>query len=268
MPLFTSDQAAIVTGGSQGLGLATAKEMISGGLGRIAIVGRSREKGEAATAELGSLGAEALFVGVDLSAADAPARVVAETEERFGAIHALVNVAALTDRDTIWDSSPEFFDDIFATNVRAPFFLIQGVVRNMREHEVEGAVVNVGSIAGHGGPPFITSYSTSKGALMTLTRNLASALAEWRIRVNIVNPGWMDTPSENEVQRRYHGATDGWIEEAGAAQPFGRLIDPAEVARTIAFYASPASGLITGASIDFDQHVVGAGPHTDHDFTG
>ncbi len=265
MTLFTNDQTAIVTGGSQGLGLATAKEMISGGLGRIAIVGRNRKKGAAAAAELGSLGAESLFIAADLSEPDAPARVVAETEERFGAIHALINAASLTDRDTIWDSSPDFFDRIFATNIRAPLFLIQGVVRNMREHEVEGAIVNVGSIAGHGGPPFITSYCASKGALMTLTRNLAGALAARRIRVNIVNPGWMDTPAEDEIQRKYHGATDGWLEEAGAAQPFGRLIEPAEVARTIAFYASPASGLITGASIDFDQHVVGAGPHTEHE---
>ncbi len=268
MSLFTNDQAAIVTGGSQGLGLATAKEMIAGGLGRIAIVGRDKEKGAAAAEELGSLGAEALFVAVDLSEADAPSDVVAETEERFGAIHALVNAAASTDRDTIWDSAPDLFDRMFATNVRAPFYLIQGVARNMRDHDVEGAIVNVGSIAGHGGPPFITSYSTSKGALMALTRNLASALAAWRIRVNIVNPGWMDTPAEDDIQRKYHGATDGWIEEAGAAQPFGRLIDPAEVARSIAFYASPSSGLITGASIDFDQHVVGAGPHTDHEFPG
>ena len=268
MTLFSSGQTAIVTGGSQGLGLATASEMIAGGLGRVAIVGRNEEKGRNAAAELGSLGAETLFISADLSEPSAPARVIATTEDRFGRIHALVNVAALTDRDTVWDSTPDFFDRMFATNVRAPFYLIQGVARNMRKHEVEGAVVNVGSIAGHGGPPFITSYSTSKGALMTLTRNLASALAAWRIRVNIVNPGWMDTPAEDDIQRKYHGATDDWIEEAGAAQPFGRLIDPAEVARTIAFYASPASGLITGASIDFDQHVVGAGPHTDHEFPG
>ena len=76
-----------------------------------------------------------------------------------------------------------------------------------------------------------------------------------RIRVNLVNPGWMDTPAEDAIQRRYHGAGDDWLERASERQPFGRLIDPAEVARTICFLLSDESGLMTGACIDFDQSV-------------
>ena len=80
-----------------------------------------------------------------------------------------------------------------------------------------------------------------------------------RIRVNLVNPGWMITAGEDAIQRRYHGAGDDWLERASEQQPFGRLIDPDEVARTICFLLSDESGMMTGASIDFDQSVLGAG---------
>lgn len=260
MTTFPADQAAIITGGSQGLGLATAEEMIESGLTRIVIVGRDPAKGAAAVGHLESLGAETVFTAADLGEAGAPARILSDAEGRFGSIGALVNAAASTDRDSVWNTTAEIFDRMFAVNVRAPYLLIQGVARNMRSSGIAGSIVNVGSVSGHVGAPFITSYSASKAALIALTRNLANTLAEHRIRLNIVNPGWMNTPAENVIQREYHGATDGWLEEAGARQPFGRLIEPREVARLIAFLASPASGLMTGAVIDFDQHVVGAEP--------
>lgn len=265
--LFTGHMSAIVTGGSQGLGLAIAREMVANGLGRVAIVGRNPDTGTTAAEQLAGQGADAVFVEADLEEPDAPERIVAAAAERFGAIHALVNAAALSERDDIWTAGPELFDRIMATNVRAPLLLTSGVVNNMREHGVEGSIVNIGSVAAHGGPRFITSYVASKGALIALTKNTASALAPHRIRVNVVNPGWMNTPAEDAIQRRFHGATDGWLEEASARQPFGRLIEPAEVARLVAFLASPASGLITGAVIDFDQHVIGAGTHSDHPVT-
>ena len=93
----------------------------------------------------------------------------------------------------------------------------------------------------------------------TLVRNLAWSLMRNHIRVNLVNLGWMDTPHEDEIQRRYHGAGDGWLAQAEAEQPFGRLIKPPEVARILCFLLSDESGLMTGASIDFDQSILGAG---------
>ena len=82
-----------------------------------------------------------------------------------------------------------------------------------------------------------------------------------RIRVNLLNPGWMDTPAEDAVQRRFHGADDDWLTDAEATMPFGRLLKPAEVARGLCFLVSDESGMMTGASIDFDQTVPGQGPH-------
>ena len=118
-------------------------------------------------------------------------------------------------------------------------------------------MVNILSMSAHGGQPFITVYSGSKGALATLTRNAAYSLMPWRIRVNALNIGWMDTPAEDKTMRKYHGAQDGWLEEAARKMHFGRLLDPVEVARAVAFLASPESGMMTGSVIDFDQSVTG-----------
>jgi NAD(P)-dependent dehydrogenase (short-subunit alcohol dehydrogenase family) len=119
-------------------------------------------------------------------------------------------------------------------------------------------------MSAHGGQPFLTPYSLSKGALATLTKNAAFGLMPWRIRVNGLAIGWMNTPGEDRIMRTVHGAADGWLEKAAAEQPFGRLIDPAEVARACAYLVSAESGLMTGAVIDFDQSVAGcyeSAPH-------
>ena len=99
-----------------------------------------------------------------------------------------------------------------------------------------------------------------KGALNVLTKNVAYAVMRHRIRVNSLNIGWMDTPGEDVIQRRYHSDGEDWLEKAEAAQPFGRLLKPSEVARAIAYLASDESGMMTGALIDFDQSVIGGGP--------
>lgn len=149
------------------------------------------------------------------------------------------------------------FDRIFALNVRAPFFLMQGALRLMIEKGTAGSMVNILSMSGHGGQPFLCPYSTSKGALATLTKNVANSMLKHRIRVNGLNLGWMDSPGEDAIQKRFHNATDGWLAGAEQAQPFGRLIKPAEVAEVVAFLLSERSGLMTGSIIDFDQSVAG-----------
>src|SRR5690606_13353681 len=147
------------------------------------------------------------------------------------------------------------FDRIMAVNVRAPFFLMQDAVRVMLHAGIEGTIVNILSMAGHGGQSFLTAYSASKTALGTITRNAAFALLPNRIRVNGLNIGWMDTPGEHAIQKRAHNAPESWLEEAEAARPFGRLLKPEEVAGTVAFLLSTESGLMTGSIVDMDQTV-------------
>ena len=253
-----ADRVALVTGSTQGLGEALLHRMVDEGLAGAVVTGRDPDRGALVAEALSEKGCDAIFVPADLSSVASVSSLLEETKDKFSVIHHLANCAGKTDRGDVWDTTPELFDAMFAVNVRAPFQLIQGVAKMAKAAGVPASVVNVGSVAGHGGAPFITAYSVSKGALMTLTKTLAFQLMKDQIRVVQVNPGWMDTPGEDMIQRKYHGAQDGWLEKAEASRPFGRLIKPAEIARTLAFVLSDDAGMMTGAVIDYDQSVHGA----------
>jgi NAD(P)-dependent dehydrogenase (short-subunit alcohol dehydrogenase family) len=258
-PANLTGKIAVVTGGSQGLGEAIARLFAERGTAGIVICGRNAANGERVAAEISAAGCPTHFVKVDLAQVAQCRAVIAEADRRFGRLDVLVNAAALTDRGDIFDTTEERYDEIMAVNVRAPFFLIQEAVKIMRREKIRGSIVNIQSMSAHGGQPFIAAYCASKGALATLTRNVAHSLLKFRIRVNGLNIGWMATPGEDRIMKTYHGAKDGWLEEAAKTRPFGRLIDPKEVARACAYLASDESGLMTGSNIDFDQNVVGAG---------
>lgn len=251
-------KVAIITGGSQGLGEAIAREFAERGSHGLLLTGRNRERGEAVAASLTRAGCEARFHAVDLADLSAVRTVVPVAEKAFGRLDILVNAAGDTDRGTIFDTTPELYERIMAVNLTAPFFLIQDAAMLMRDRKIEGAIVNIQSMSAHGGQPFLSAYSVSKGALATLTKNAAYGLMPHRIRVNGLNIGWMATPGEDAIMRLRHGAQDGWLDEAAAGRPFGRLIDPREVAKAVAYLASAESGLMTGSNIDFDQTILGA----------
>ena len=250
---------ALITGGSQGLGYAVAERLIAEGAAGLLLVGRDPVKGVAAAASLAGPNCRAEFMAADLAHSHLCEEVIATLDDRFGTCHSFVNCAAITDRGTVWDTTPELWDAMLAVNVRAPGLLSQGVARIMARESVEGTIVLIGSVAGRGGPVKLLPYSTSKGALVAMTRNLAFSLMRHRIRVNLLCPGWMDTPGEDVTQRTFDGATDGWLERAEAEMPFGRLIKPPEIARTIVHLATAESGMMTGAVVEWDQTVLGAG---------
>jgi NAD(P)-dependent dehydrogenase (short-subunit alcohol dehydrogenase family) len=252
-----SGKVAVVTGGTQGLGQAIAEAFAAAGAAGLVICGRSRDKGARIADELSARGCRTVFVQADLAVVADCRAVIAAADEAFGRLDVLVNAAGNTERGTILNTTEATFDEIFAVNARAPFFLMQEAARLMLRERIAGSIVNIQSMAAHGGQAFIAAYSASKAALAGLTRNTAHALVNHRIRVNGLNIGWMATPGEDAIMRAHHGAEDGWLEKAGQSRPFGRLIDPREVARACVYLASPQSGLMTGANIDFDQTVVG-----------
>jgi hypothetical protein len=128
----------------------------------------------------------------------------------------------------------------------------------MKKSRTSGTIVNILSMSGHGGQDFLTAYSTTKGALAIATRNVAYSVMKYKIRVNGLNIGWMDTPGEDRIMKTYHDAEPGWLAKAEARRPVGRLLKPAEVARAVAYLSSEESGMMTGSIIDFDQQVLGA----------
>jgi NAD(P)-dependent dehydrogenase (short-subunit alcohol dehydrogenase family) len=247
----------IITGGAQGIGLAIACQLAAEGCKSIAIAGRTAEKGARAVDQLRSRGVDALFVQADVSKVDDCRRIVASAVDRFGTINGLVNAAATSARGSLVDTSPELYDQIFHTNVRGPFFLMQGVVRRLLETNTPGSIVNILSMSAHAGQSFLNPYSSSKGALATMTKNVASAYRAKRIRCNAILPGWMDTPAEHEIQKKYHGAGDDWLQKAEAAAPMGQLVKPDQLAILATYMLSPHSGVMTGALVDYDQNVAG-----------
>lgn len=256
---------AVVTGGTQGLGAEVARLFAERGAAGLVICGRNTAKGEARATDIKTrYGTEVVFISADLAEVEDCRKVIAKARTSFGRVDALVNVAAITDRGTILDTDPDLFDRMFAINTRAPFFLMQETIKLMLETKTEGTIVNISSMSAMAGQPFIAAYCASKGALDTLTRNTAFALLKNRIRVNGLNIGWMASDGEDRIQREFHGAPEDWLAEAAAKQPFGRLVDPAEVARACAYLSSPESGLMTGATINFDQSVWGAYEDSPH----
>jgi NAD(P)-dependent dehydrogenase (short-subunit alcohol dehydrogenase family) len=253
-----SGKVAIVTGGTQGLGEAIARLFAERGAAGLVIVGRNKKRGKAVADEITKAGTKTVFVAAELADLSAARKIVPAAEKAFGRVDVLVNAAAITDRGTILDTSPDLFDAMFNVNVRAPFFLMQDAAKLMVKKKIKGAMVNILSMSGHGGQPFIIAYSGSKAALAVLTKNAAFSLLRNKIRVNGLNIGWMDTPAEDRIQRLYHDGGDDWLKKAEADAPFGRLLKPLEVARAVAFLTSEESGMMTGSIIDFDQQVLGS----------
>lgn len=249
---------AVVTGGTQGLGKAIAQTFADSGAAGIVICGRNSENGKQVKKDIESNFKTLVeYVIADLSKINDCRKVIDKADKIFGKIDILVNAAGLTDRGNLIDTSEDLFDRMFAINAKAPFFLMQDSVKIMIREKTEGAIVNIGSTSALAGQPFIAPYSASKGALATITRNSGYALLRDRIRVNQLNIGWMASDGEDRIQKEYHGANENWLEDASKEQPFGRLLEPKEVAKAVTFLASSDSGMMTGSVINFDQSVWG-----------
>jgi NAD(P)-dependent dehydrogenase (short-subunit alcohol dehydrogenase family) len=255
-----STSSVIISGGTQGLGMAVAETLIAQGCTRLTITGRDADKGKAAAEQLSGDGVDCLFVACDVaSIADCEA-VVAKALAHHGFVNGLVNCAADTSRGSLVDTTPELWARHMDINLRGPFLLMQGVVRHLLETGKPGSMVNILSTSAHVGQSFLTAYATSKGGLQTLTLNTANAYRSNLIRCNAVAPGWMDTPGEDVVQKKFHDAPDDWLEKAEAGLPMGQLVKPDQIAPLIAYLVSPDSGIITGAVINYDQQIIGAVP--------
>ena len=255
--LSLAGKVAVVTGGAQGIGEATARLLAARGAAGIVLVDRQKAKGEAVAASLNDAGTKTIFIETDLAVHEQVKRVVPAADAAFGRIDIVCNIAGLTDRGTLLDTDLDLFDRMFAINVRAPFFLLQDAVKVMQREKVEGAIVNISSVNAHVGGPNLAAYSASKAAILNLTKNTANAFNMDRIRANVVLPGWVDTPGEHETLKKFHDAPDNWLEAAEKSRPFGKLLKADDVARMIVFLASPESAPMTGSVIDYEQAVFG-----------
>ena len=253
-------KAVLVSGGTQGLGLRRGRGGAASGCRR----GRDRPAASTSARRQrtglgrGATGRRVHFVPCDVADLVQVRHAVAETVRLLGRVDCLVNAAGLTSRGTLLDTTPELFDEHMAVNTRGPFFLMQGVVRDLLRRGAPGTIVNIITMSSHGGQPYLAPYATSKAALAGLTRNAAHAHRWDRIRVNGLNIGWTDTDGEDAVQRHFHDAGDDWREQAAESLPMGRLGQVDEIAAMVVFLLSERSGVVTGSVIDWDQTVPGA----------
>jgi NAD(P)-dependent dehydrogenase (short-subunit alcohol dehydrogenase family) len=251
-----ADNVVLISGGSQGLGAGIARAAVRDGAS-VVVTGRRQEPGDKLVAELTEGGGSARFQRAD--AAD-PAQAIAAvdaTVAAFGRVDCLVNAAGLTTRGTLLDTTPDLFDRHVAVNLRGPFFTMQAAVRDMVRRKAPGAIVNIISIAEHGGPPHLAAYVAAKAGLAGLTRNAAYAHRWDRIRINGLDIGWTETEGEDATQREFHGAEDGWVAQANASLPMGKLGQVNEIADFVVFLLSDRSGVVTGSVLDWDQTIPG-----------
>ena len=246
-------RTALITGGAQGIGAAVARQFLGDGFSGVMLVDRNAEKLSAMRKKLGR-GTE-IFAGA-LRDHSTIVGSVAAAMKNFGQLDVLVNAAGNTERCGLADTTSEAFDRLFDVNVKAPFFMMQEAAKHMVPAK-SGVIINISSMLAHGGPPNLATYSASKSALMTLSRNAANTFKRDGVRVFCVNLGWALTDGEHELQTGFHKQPANWAEQIGARMPFGRLITADDVAGLCAFLVSPPAQMMTGAVIDYEQMPVG-----------
>lgn len=233
-------KTAIITGGTSGIGLATAKIFLANDFNCV-LVGRSPARFEKVKAELGG---RVEFIAADVRKVEDCDKIISRTVEIFGGVDVLINCAGIYHEGAITSTSEETFDDIFSTNIKGTFFTARAVVDELIK--TRGAIVNVASDAGLKGNYFCAAYAASKGAVVAFTKSLALELASFSIRVNCVAPGDILTPlTLNQLK-----TSGGTIEELEKFYPLGRIGTPDEVAQAIYFLAS--ASFITGAVLSVD----------------
>jgi 3-oxoacyl-[acyl-carrier protein] reductase len=245
------NKTALVTGASRGIGRATALALARAGAHVVVHYGRSAPEAESLVSEIQTKGGRADAISADLGTPEGAALLAKQARSIIGdRLDVLVLNAGIGKLARIADYTIEDFDNLFATNVRGPFFLVQQLLPVLGEGSSIVVISSLGahSVVGKSGleNPSILAYASTKGALETLVKNWAAILGPSGIRVNAVAPGVIDTDMSNFTK------TEAGREVALGMQALKRIGKPEDVADVVAFVASDAARWITGASIPVD----------------
>jgi 3-oxoacyl-[acyl-carrier protein] reductase len=245
------DKTALVTGASRGIGRATASALAEIGARVLVHYGRSVRDAESLVADIRSKGGRADAIRADLGTPEGATLLAKEVRSIVGKqLDVLVSNAGISKAATIKDHTVEDFDNLFATNVRSPFFLVQELLPILGEGSNIIVISSIGAHAVVGKPgldnPSLLVYASTKGALETLVKNWAAILGPRGIRVNAVAPGVIDTDMSNFAK------TEAGREVTLGMQALKRIGKPEDVADVVSFLASDAARWITGASIPVD----------------
>ncbi len=254
------NKVIIITGSTTGIGKAIAIKCASEGA-KVVIHGLEESWGREVLEQLGT--ENALLHIDDLANDGAAERLINIAIDKFGKLDALVNNAAIVASSNVETTDKAFMQRLLNVNTIAPFLLIKAALPYLTEQH--GCVLNIGSVNAYSGEPNLLAYSVSKGALMTLTRNLGDTLhRENGVRVNQINPGWVLTETERE-RKKEHGLAEDWYADLPAVYaPAGRILWPHEIAAASIYWLADESGPISGQVVDLEQHpFIGRNPPKD-----
>ncbi|WP_216893765.1 SDR family NAD(P)-dependent oxidoreductase [Nocardia alni] len=237
-----SGLSALVTGGTSGIGRATALELARRGA-RVAVAGRDAERGKRVVAEIEKLGATGIFIPTELSDAASVRSLAGATIAAFGQVDVLVNNAGVFPFGPTEQTSEADFDAVFAVNVKAPYFLVAELAPAMAERG-HGAIVNITTMVAEFGMSGMGLYGSSKAAVGLLTKAWAAEYGPRGVRVNAVSPG----PTRTEGTA---GMGEG-LDQLAAAAPAGRPGTPEEIAEAIAFLAGKQATFVHGVVLPVD----------------
>jgi glucose 1-dehydrogenase len=244
-------RAAIVTGASQGIGLGAGIALAQAGA-QVAFNYRERKgEAEAAVETINSSGGRAILLPGDVARQQDVERIVAQTVAAFGRLDIAVSNAAYSDREPFYSADLDGFRRTIDVTMWGAFHLLHAATRQMMAQAAAGkpaggSIVIVSSPHAYVAIPRSMAYNMAKAAIDQMARTAAIELVEHRIRVNVITPGWIDTPGERKF------ASDETIARAGEKLPWKRLGTPAEIGRGIVFLCDPASDYITGSSLLID----------------
>ena len=240
-------KACIVTGAGSGIGRATAIRLGEEG-GRVVCVDLDADSARETASAIGAERAEA--VAADVSDPRAVERYTALCAERFGGVDVVVNNAGVNIPGVFHEVSDEVVDRTLAVNTKGPLYGCRAAIPYMLERG-GGSLVNVASVNGLVSEPFLAVYSTSKGAVVMLTKGVALDYAKQGIRCNVICPGWVDTPI-NHPHAEMLGGLQRVYDTIDSFQPIGRPGEPVEIANVALFLASDESSFMTGAVVSVD----------------
>ena len=239
-----ANKIALVTGASRGMGRAIALALAASGARVIVHYGRNADEANAVVEQIRANGGQADMVGADLAAADGAHVLAAEVRNLSGGrLDILVSNAGISNASPIETLSVKDFDSLFAVNVRAPYFLVQQLLPIISDG---GAIVFVSSLGARAAVGTLAAYASTKGAINTLVKYLASALGPRGIRVNAVAPGVIDTDMSNFTK------TEAGRTTVMAMQSLKRIGEPDDVASVVEFLVSNAARWITGDVVAVD----------------
>lgn len=231
-------QTVVITGGTSGIGLATADLFLKNGW-NAALIGRDAEKGAAVEAQLGQKysPAQVAFVQADISKAADVKKAQQTILKKFTTVDALVNNAGIVIHGELHETSEQDWDRIFAVDVKGTYLVSKAFLPTMINQN-HGSIVNISSVSGMAGDRAMVAYNAAKGAIINMTRAMAIDYGKNNIRVNVVAPGPTNTPLFHQDKQKF-----------AQNSPLNRIVEPEEVAAAIYFVASPAASAITGETI-------------------